>query len=334
MTKTFDVFLSYANIDREFVTKLAHDLTHAGLEVWLDQWSLTPGESLAQAIDDALKASKVQVIVMSPDYFNSKWTQQEWQYSLAKEVEAGDVKLVPIMYRDCLVPGLIQTKLWLDFRDPSRYQDSLTRLLRGLYELTHKGHDVGAKRLTTEGPQPGERIEALAPEVISELRAELRGAIAAFKAQPVAFSPTAEAVAAEEEDLCFIVMPFSVEALNVVYEDYVEPTLVKRCLLRSERGDDVFGSNVIMDDITNSIRRARLIIADLTGRNANVFYEVGIAHALNKQVLLMTQSIEDVPFDLRHRRALVYDYSPRGCKKLEKDLYENVQHILSRPRAA
>jgi len=333
MTKIFDVFLSYSNIDREFVTKLAHDLTHAGLEVWLDQWSLAPGESLAQAIDDALKASKVQVIVMSPDYFSSKWTQQEWQYSLAKEVEAGDVKLVPIMYRDCLVPGLIQTKVWLDFRDPNRYQDSLKRLLRGLYGLTHKGLDVGTKRLTSEGPQPGERVEALAPGAISEFLAELRGAIAAFKAQPVAFTATSEAVAAEEEDLCFIIMPFSVEALNVVYEDYVQPTLVKRCQLRSERGDDVFGSNVIMDDITNSIRRSRLIIADLTGRNANVFYEVGIAHALNKQVLLMTQSIEDVPFDLRHRRALVYDYSPRGCKKLEKDLYENVQHILSRQRA-
>ena len=167
-------------------------------------------------------------------------------------------------------------------------------------------------------------------------RVDLSGAALpaeAFKAQPKALAASVEAVSAEEEDLCFIVMPFSVEALNVVYEDYVQPTLVNRCQLRSEKGDDVFGSNVIMDDITNSIRRARLIIADLTGRNANVFYEVGIAHALNKQVLLMTQSIEDVPFDLRHRRALVYEYSPRGCKKLEKDLYENVQHILSHPRA-
>src|SRR4051795_6436107 len=87
--------------------------------------------------------------------------------------------------------------------------------------------------------------------------------------------------------------------------------------------------DVIMDDIARSIQRARLINADLTGRNPNVFYEVGIAHALNKQVLLMTQSIDDVPFDLRHRRALVYEYSPRGCKKLEKDLYDNVQNMLT-----
>ena len=88
------------------------------------------------------------------------------------------------------------------------------------------------------------------------------------------------------EPQCFIVMPFSVESLNIVFEDFVKPTLVDRCKLRVERGDDLFGSNVIMDDIAKSIKRSRLIIADLTGKNPNVFYEVGIAHALNKEVLL------------------------------------------------
>ena len=329
MNKSYDVFLSYSNTDREFVTRLAHDLLKAGLNVWLDQWSLTPGETLAEAINAALKASHVQVVVMSPDYFQSEWTRQEWHYALGREVEIGSVKLVPIMYRDCLVPSMLQSKVWLDFRDPNRYQDSLARLVPSLYQLTNKATPVTNQPQASAGPKPGERLEALDPATLSELRAELKNAVEAFRAQPTAQSLNVAATGTEDEDLCFIVMPFSVEALNVVYEDYVLPTLVDRCQLRSERGDDVFGSAVIMDDITRSIRKARLIIADLTGRNPNVFYEVGIAHALNKQVLLMTQSIEDVPFDLRHRRALVYEYSPRGCKKLEKDLYENVQHMLS-----
>ena len=329
MNKSYDVFLSYSNTDREFVTRLAHDLSKAGLNVWLDQWSLTPGETLAEAINEALKASHVQVVVMSPDYFQSEWTRQEWHYALGREVEIGSVKLIPIMYRDCLVPSMLQSKVWLDFRDPNRYQDSLARLVPSLYQLTNKATPVTNQPLASAGPKPGERLEALDPATLSELRAELKNAVEAFRAQPTAQSLNVAATGTEDEDLCFIVMPFSVEALNVVYEDYVLPTLVDRCQLRSERGDDVFGSAVIMDDITRSIRKARLIIADLTGRNPNVFYEVGIAHALNKQVLLMTQSIEDVPFDLRHRRALVYEYSPRGCKKLEKDLYENVQHMLS-----
>ncbi len=82
-----------------------------------------------------------------------------------------------------------------------------------------------------------------------------------------------------------------------------------------------------MDDIRTSIESADLIIADLTGKNANVFYEVGICHAIEKPVLLLAQSMDDVPFDLRHRRVLLYSYSPRGCKRLELSLRDQVNAI-------
>ncbi len=86
-----------------------------------------------------------------------------------------------------------------------------------------------------------------------------------------------------------------------------------------------------MDDITKSIEKARIIVADLTGRNPNVFYEVGIAHTLNKTVLLLAQNIDDVPFDLRHRRVLIYEYSPRGCKRLENEISKHINSLLSKP---
>ena len=324
MKNNFDVFLSHSAKDREFVSSLATDLMEAGLHVWLDQWNIRPGDSFAEAIDQALKQSRFLVIVMSPDYFQSVWAQQEWHSALATEFEGGGVKLIPLLYRDCEIPPMLRTKQWVDFRDRDQYRSSLDRLVRGLYGLASS---ESVPTATEERPKPGEQVGALDPTTLSELKAALKDAVETFTTRPDARerAPKVE----EEEDLCFIVMPFSVESLNIVYEDFVRPTLVDRCQLRTERGDDVFGSNVIMDDITKSIRRAGLIIADLTGRNANVFYEVGIAHALNKQVLLMTQSIDDVPFDLRHRRALVYEYSPRGCKKLEKDLYENVKNMLA-----
>lgn len=323
----FDVFLSHSAKDREFVTRLATDLTAAGLRVWLDQWNIRPGDSFAVAIDHAIRASRFLLIVMSPDYFQSAWTTQEWQYALANEIEGADVRLIPILYRDCEIPPMLRTKQWVDFRDESQYRAILDRLVHDLHSLASSEPSRGK---VSEAPKPGERVEALDATTLSELKKVLQDAVEAFRAKPD--TPPSLTSAADlndiDEEMCFIVMPFSVESLNIVYEDFVKPTLVDRCHLRAERGDDVFGSNVIMDDITNSIRKARLIIGDLTGRNPNVFYEVGIAHALNKQVLLMTQSIDDVPFDLRHRRALVYDYSPRGCKKLEKDLYENVQNML------
>ncbi len=323
----YDVFLSHSAKDGEFVSRLATDMTHAGLRVWLDQWNIRVGESFAEAIQQAMEESRFLLIVMSPHYFQSIWTQQEWHYALAKEIESGGVRLIPLLYQDCEIPPMLRTKQWVDFRDQTQYPIVLGRLVRDLHSLASRETTA---TLSTEAPKPGERVEELDPTTLAEVKKVLKDAVEAFGAKPT-INPTPAAAAeadAVEEDLCFIVMPFSIESLNIVYEDFIRPTLVDRCHLRAERGDDVFGSNVIMDDITKSIRKARIIIADLTGRNANVFYEVGIAHALNKQVLLMTQSIDDVPFDLRHRRALVYEYSPRGCKKLEKALYENVQNMF------
>lgn len=320
----FDVFMSHSSHDREFTSRLATDLAEAGLSVWFDQWHIRPGDSFAKAIDEAIKDSRFLLIVMSPDYFKSAWTQQEWQYGLGSELETKGVRLIPLLYRDCEIPLMLRTKQWADFRNPDQYRFVFDRLVRDLHSLS--SHTPPA----TEKPKAGERIEDLDPKTISELKKALKDAVEAFRAKPESKAAAVTTQPADDikNDLCFVVMPFAIESLNIVYEDFVKPVLTDRCSLHVERGDDVFGSNVIMDDISDSIRKARLIVADLTGRNANVFYEVGIAHALNKQVLLMTQSIDDVPFDLRHRRALVYEYSPRGCKKLEKDLYDNVRSML------
>lgn len=326
----YDVFISHSAKDREFATSLATDLVQAGLRVWFDQWNIKVGDSLAQAIYKAIKESRFLLIVMSRDYFQSTtWTKQEWQYALANEIQDKGVRLIPVLYRDCDIPPMLRTKQWVDFRDQTQYKVILARLVSDLYSLASQ---VNIVTIGTEIPKPGERVEELDQNTMSDLKRALKDAVEAFRTKPehdiVESSKSKEDII--EKDLCFIIMPFSDESLNIVYEDFVKPILTDKCNLRSQRGEDVLGSDIIMDDITESIRRARLIIADLTGRNPNVFYEVGIAHALKKQVLLMTQSIDDVPFDLRHRRALVYEYSPRGCKKLEKDLFENVQDMLDK----
>lgn len=125
----------------------------------------------------------------------------------------------------------------------------------------------------------------------------------------------------------FMIMPFGPEDLQVVYEDFIRPTLEADCRVDCVRGDDIFGSNVVMEDVVTAMWRADLVVADLTGQNANVFYEVGIAHAIDKPVLLLAQSLDDVPFDLRHRRVLIYEYSPRGCKRLADSLRSHIQDI-------
>ena len=132
-----------------------------------------------------------------------------------------------------------------------------------------------------------------------------------------------------EDDLCFVLMPFGPEDLQVVYQDFVKPT-IERAGLRCVRADDIFGANVIIEGIWEAINRARFVIAELTGKNPNVFYEVGVCHTTGKEVIFLAQSVEDVPFDLRHLRVLLYDYTPRGCQRLAEALHKTVLAVMGR----
>ena len=75
-----------------------------------------------------------------------------------------------------------------------------------------------------------------------------------------------------------------------------------------------------MSEIWNAICASQIVIADCTGRNPNVFYEIGVAHTVGKPVILLTQIVEDVPFDLRHIRFIKYELTRRGMQKFEEDL--------------
>jgi len=117
---------------------------------------------------------------------------------------------------------------------------------------------------------------------------------------------------------CFYVGPFR-SPFNEIYKDHILPAVTGKGLTIS-RGDEIFSTNAVIDDVWAGISTATLIVAELTGKNPNVLYEVGMAHTLGKPVLLISQNIEDIPFDLRHRRALIYSYTPPGCRKLEQEI--------------
>lgn len=125
---------------------------------------------------------------------------------------------------------------------------------------------------------------------------------------------------------CFVLMPFR-EPLKPVFEDHIKPTL-EALGLHVFRADGIFSTRPVMDDIMESVRTARIIVADLTDNNPNVFYETGICHALGKSVILITQNTE-VPFDLSHLRRITYEYTPRGALKFEESLSDTVLAILN-----
>lgn len=129
----------------------------------------------------------------------------------------------------------------------------------------------------------------------------------------------------------FVLMPF-LDELKPVYDDHIS-RVTERLALSTARADDFFTADSIVRDIWNAIFSADLLIADCTGRNPNVFYEIGIAHAIGKPVILMSQNIEDIPFDLKHLRTIVYDFTPRGMKQFEAELGSTIESVLEQPKS-
>jgi hypothetical protein len=98
--------------------------------------------------------------------------------------------------------------------------------------------------------------------------------------------------------------------------------------LRCRRADDIWENAAIIQDVVALIDRSRIVVCDCTGRNPNVFYEAGIAHTLGREVILVTQSEHDIPFDLRHLRYIRYLNNAEGRVALTTALQARMLTIL------
>ena len=124
---------------------------------------------------------------------------------------------------------------------------------------------------------------------------------------------------------CFVLMPFR-DHLRPVYDDHIV-NVCHELGLTVTRADQIFSTRPVIDDILEAVASARVIVADLTQGNPNVFYEVGVCHTLGKTVILITQE-DEVPFDLRHIRHIKYVYTPRGMRAMEESLKLTLQTVL------
>ncbi|MDX6696082.1 MAG: hypothetical protein QOF02_3685 [Blastocatellia bacterium] len=140
----------------------------------------------------------------------------------------------------------------------------------------------------------------------------------------------AEVLNSMAEDFCFVIMPFSGDFKNI-YETAIK-TAVEEANLKCVRADEIEGAFVIHKQMIDRIDRAKIIIADLTGQNANVFYELGVAHALGANVILLAQSFNDVPFDLRVCKIINYRNTIGGESELKKKIKEAIASLETQPQ--
>ena len=130
-----------------------------------------------------------------------------------------------------------------------------------------------------------------------------------------------------EEPKAFIVMQFS-SPYNELYRDVIKP-ICDEFKLRVLRADETFGPGLIIADITKEITESRIVIAEVSPMNSNVYYEVGYAHALNKPTILIAEKSVKLPFDVSPFRTLFYENSIAGKKVLEEGFRKHIEAVLS-----
>lgn len=130
-----------------------------------------------------------------------------------------------------------------------------------------------------------------------------------------------------EAPKAFVVMQFS-SLYNDVYSEVIKK-VCSELHIDVMRIDEKAAPGLIISDITRAIRDAKLVIADISPTNANVFYEVGYAHALNKPTILIAEKDTKLPFDVSPFRTIFYENSIAGKSRLEEGLKGHITAALS-----
>jgi hypothetical protein len=202
-------------------------------------------------------------------------------------------------------PRLLRSLSWGD----EDYNGNALEVIRQIADLSTQGFEAFEKHAYAKYPgetyyvsaKPSERKITFAPNVFQV--------------------PENQAV---ERDLVALMMPFdhSFAAVHAAISRACQASGL-RCL----RVDDIWENSAVVQDIFSLIFRSHVVVVDFTARNPNVMYETGIAHTLGKHVVPVSQSLEDIPFDMRHHRVLKYLPNGEGLEFLESKLRDKLRQV-------
>jgi len=171
-----------------------------------------------------------------------------------------------------------------------------------------------------KGNMPGIR-----KEIYEEITSNVSYKFDDIKTRTLSISPIFKSRNIKENTKeCFIIMPFREKWSNRLKKNLYDILHDKD--YKPVRADDLYDPNVV-ESIWKGICQADIVIADVTGRNPNVFYELGIAHTLGKDTILITQNFKDIPFDIQYLRHIKYSLATNGMKPLKEQLPEAIYHL-------
>lgn len=120
------LFLCHSHKDKQYARKLARDLSELAVDVWFDEWELTPGDSLHGCIGQALTRSAFIAVLLTPDSVKSRWCRSELQEGLAVENRKRRKIIIPLLCRRVALPAFLEDRLYADFN--RAYYPALARL--------------------------------------------------------------------------------------------------------------------------------------------------------------------------------------------------------------
>jgi hypothetical protein len=133
------VFISHNHEDKHFVRRLGADLAASGVRPWIDEAEINVGESLIAKVSRAIDEMDYFAVVLSPRSVGSAWVQQELEQALTTQLAARQIKVLPILLEKCEIPAFLRGKLYADFSEFPRYDESLARLLKAIGVENLKG---------------------------------------------------------------------------------------------------------------------------------------------------------------------------------------------------
>ena len=202
-------------------------------------------------------------------------------------------------------PRLLRSLSWGD----EDYTGNALTIIRAIAEQDENAFDIFETHVTEKYPDESQFVSAKPSE------------------RKITFAPNVFQVPenrAIETDLVAVMMPFNA-GFNVTHEGIQRAcaTAGYRCL----RVDDIWEESTVVQDIFNLIFRAHIVVVDFTGKNPNVMYETGIAHTLGKLFIPISQSFDDVPFDMAHHRIQKYQANGEGIEDMVGKLAGKLRQV-------
>jgi hypothetical protein len=132
------VFLSHNSKDKPFVRAIYQYLSNSGLKVWLDEAELNGGDSLVEALAEAVFRVDCVVAVISKISVGSNWVKKELAWAMNREIKGKRIRVIPIMKDLVSIPRSLSDKLYLDFSTPYKRGRNRPVLLSSILNQAEK----------------------------------------------------------------------------------------------------------------------------------------------------------------------------------------------------